>query len=470
MNRTDVAVVTPVLPGNLAINYDSTQDPDVIATNIANAIAAAGLTGFTPTTQALGVVSLGENTTSQVSSAGLSGIVRTGAPGDNVFAVTFSPSSTFDSARIAQALTVAINASPLNVTASVQAAAQRRVTLTGNQVTLQQNGVAVAQTVTPPLSFETPTNIVKGYRDMINVIGHTVNDPGPLGLADSLPGDIAGNPFSQPTRLGYNSNLQGQDNRFEGFYLDDFIIGFAERGEMVTGADRTTTNANSTAFVANPALSPTDIVVGPYQLEVRRSEEYSVASVPTAPFRSFDTNDRLATGLRLIAQDGARLIDGQTFTLSDGQNAVTFEYDDKSILPTNPRYGIEPGRIAVDFNPTEPDYVIAARIRDLINGPAVQAVLVGVSAALADGTDGVVRTGPSTDSKIDIFGQVSLLGVGSPVPESNDTIASATETGIVGLNSPNYRATGEIGDNPNFLLQRGKDVDLFHVYLNAGET
>jgi hypothetical protein len=70
------------------------------------------------------------------------------------------------------------------------------------------------------------------------------------------------------------------DNAYEGLYLDDFIIGFAERGEMVVGA---TANAN---FTANAELfnnqlpvglvPHNEIHVGPYQLEIRQGETYGL--------------------------------------------------------------------------------------------------------------------------------------------------------------------------------------------------
>ena len=48
--------------------------------------------------------------------------------------------------------------------------------------------------------------------------------------------------------------------------LDDFIVGFAERGETVFGA------ATGTDFIVDPATAPTS---GEYQLELRRSTDYT---------------------------------------------------------------------------------------------------------------------------------------------------------------------------------------------------
>ncbi len=59
--------------------------------------------------------------------------------------------------------------------------------------------------------------------------------------------------------------MNGMANGGEGVYIDDLIIGFAERGEMVTGAPADVLN-----FRDNPNAG-NDVTQGPYQLEVRRS-------------------------------------------------------------------------------------------------------------------------------------------------------------------------------------------------------
>ena len=67
---------------------------------------------------------------------------------------------------------------------------------------------------------------------------------------------------------------------------------------------------------------------------------------------------------------------------------MVFEYLDTTIPDNQP----EPGRIGVPFTPAEPDYVVAQRVRDAINGPDAQAVL-DVTASISDGTliGGAVR-------------------------------------------------------------------------------
>ncbi len=96
-----------------------------------------------------------------------------------------------------------------------------------------------------------------------------------------------------------NGNLsspeRGQKNNYEGFYIDDIIVGFAERGEMVTGA----TSATSMFDVATPVAKtyPQQSLSGDYQLEIRRGTEYAVQLDSTASditiAGTIDTNDSL---------------------------------------------------------------------------------------------------------------------------------------------------------------------------------
>ena len=91
----------------------------------------------------------------------------------------------------------------------------------------------------------------------------------------------------------WNSPERGQRNAFEGFYVDDIIVGFAERGEMVTNG----TGSTSMFSVATPVAQtyPQQSLSGDYQLEIRRGTEYAVQLDPTASditiVGTIDTND-----------------------------------------------------------------------------------------------------------------------------------------------------------------------------------
>lgn len=87
-----------------------------------------------------------------------------------------------------------------------------------------------------------------------------------------------------------------RNNNFEGFYVDDILIGFAERGEMVTAAANGAANFFTVPQDPDP-LAPTQIVIGSYQLELRRGTEYAAIQDPAAPdiihTQVLDTNARL---------------------------------------------------------------------------------------------------------------------------------------------------------------------------------
>lgn len=113
-----------------------------------------------------------------------------------------------------------------------------------------------------------------------------MNDP-TLGGTDAGFGE-----FSSLSR-----SIRSLNNRFEGFYIDDLIVGFAERGEMVTG---TVSDAGLTNLFAgglrtrddDPAQFP-DPLDGPYQLEIRRAGEYQQLGVGGNLLATqFHTNDR----------------------------------------------------------------------------------------------------------------------------------------------------------------------------------
>jgi hypothetical protein len=163
-----------------------------------------------------------------------------------------------------------------------------------------------------------------------------------MGLTTSLPGDEFGGFFSS------NASLRGTANAFEGVYIDDIIIGFAERGEMVTGAP------NNTTFIQNPEVNDpnnpnpyNDILEGAYDVEVRRASDFATSvGIPNGQFTAFDSNDRLMQQQTLIVANSWDLYDGMTFTLSDGVDSVVFEYEDVNVGD-----GVAPGHQPIFFDP-----------------------------------------------------------------------------------------------------------------------
>ena len=124
-------------------------------------------------------------------------------------------------------------------------------------------------------------------------------------------------------QFGDNSSPErGQRNNFGGFMIDDLIVGFAERGEMVTGA----TPGLTTFFVPPPPVAPggiptpNEVLQGSYQLEIRRGADYGVnadgASANILLYETWDTNARLIRDTREAPPPA--VIDFQSGTFGPG--------------------------------------------------------------------------------------------------------------------------------------------------------
>ena len=96
-------------------------------------------------------------------------------------------------------------------------------------------------------------------------------------------------------------SIRSLNNQFEGFYIDDIIIGFSERGEMVTGGSGTLATRSLHRSPDHARQSQHAIrmrypenYTGPYQMELRRSGEYAGLGdeglIPSAT--TYFTNDR----------------------------------------------------------------------------------------------------------------------------------------------------------------------------------
>jgi len=129
-------------------------------------------------------------------------------------------------------------------------------------------------------------------------------------------------PVSEGSFGSTGSAGRGQDNRHVGFYVDDFIVGFAGRGEMVRGAAAGVTGFFDPGQPGNelpqPAQPPLEFLSGPYQLEIRRGAEYGSIGVPTLPdvtlAQAYDIKDRL---------------------IQDQRPATAQTFEDSTSLPAN---------------------------------------------------------------------------------------------------------------------------------------
>ena len=184
------------------------------------------------------------------------------------------------------------------------------------------------------------------------------------GLINSTPGttptwrqarvDLAEYANKEDLRLLFSfDSADSTASSFEGLLIDDIIIGFAERGEMVSYA------YNDPSFTINPDSETTDALTGPYQLEIRPSSDPGESQRPIAGrpnseqlTKTWDTNERFAQQTSLVPPAGSELADGHTFTISDGRVSLTFEFDDDGVVDEGHAQRPVPGsRYASDGRP-----------------------------------------------------------------------------------------------------------------------
>ena len=267
------------------------------------------------------------------------------------------------------------------------------------------------------------------------------------------------------------------ENNVEGVYIDDIIVGFAERGEYVLNAP-----ANLRDFVINPETRPdtriptdttlyddnpddddfqperpSETLTGGYALEVRTSTEYGVSEDFNGLLlegrlgfgRSFDTNDRLVdNAVTLIAQPGTSLIDGDTFVLDDGNSQLTFEFDSDNSV------GV--GNVPVAFDPISNEPIdTAAAIRDAINSPQSQTIL-DILAASGDsfevGTSTSSGASEVTSDRVELFGDAITVNPGRgrfskiDLVETETPFGRATTVEIPVVDHVNQTVTADLPD------------------------
>ncbi|WP_404306775.1 Ig-like domain-containing protein [Neorhodopirellula lusitana] len=115
----------------------------------------------------------------------------------------------------------------------------------------------------------------------------------------SIQADLPGDSFGDASDADGENSVGALDNNHIGFFIDDFIVGYAERGEMVTNAPSTVGNAfvdlgdNTRTDVRRDDDALTNALSGDYQLEVRRTGEYGIIDGDELyVFTTYDTNER----------------------------------------------------------------------------------------------------------------------------------------------------------------------------------
>jgi hypothetical protein len=126
-----------------------------------------------------------------------------------------------------------------------------------------------------------------------------------------------------PTNPGSMSSTgRLQDNQHQGFFVDNFVVGLAGRGEMVTSAqsDPTMTGAPARQNWVPGFPPPAEVQSGAYQLEIRHGTDYATSNSPTVD------SITLVSTLDLHQQElsDLRLTTPSTPTINDGFESGTF--------------------------------------------------------------------------------------------------------------------------------------------------
>ncbi len=271
------------------------------------------------------------------------------------------------------------------------------------------------------------------HDEFLDLTGVNVTDPGPFTVTGQRDGDTT----SEYSLTGNRPAYRARANAFEGVYLDDFLIGLAERGETVSEA------APGTTFVSVPSAG-SGILVGTYQLEIRSGSDYGVPQTGTGIVynRAFEPNQQISDAPNIRFNDASQIADGQQIILNDGVNTLALEFDDLSLPLNSPNRGATPGSLPIPFDPNinESAYVIASRVRDLINSSAVKSVL-NTGAISSDGS----LTGQNTR-------EITLLGtVTATLPSS---------VGFVTNRSPNvrFKDSSQIVDGQTLVINDGNNT------------
>ncbi len=214
-------------------------------------------------------------------------------------------------------------------------------------------------------------------------------------------------------RLNFDSNLV--DNKYGGFKLNNFIVGFAERGEAVFGGGGTDFFNTGTVMAAGQQ----QVLQGPYQLEIRRGTEYLFPDVFPFPFiyQRFDTNDPLIAQASAVGLFGAKTGDKNT-ERQQGQFIV-----ESNLISNAAQYGISITAGDREEGTHAPAMGVARNLPVLNSGRLVPGAVITNNVVAKSGLAGILVSGdPNT-------GNVPLGVVPFARLVNNTLYGGATPTG-----------------------------------------
>jgi len=278
----------------------------------------------------------------------------------------------------------------------------------------------------------------------------------------------------------FRSSERGQNNGFEGFYFDSIIVGFAERGERVSGA-----TADPAFFdVGTPGSPsvPTQVLQGPYQLEIRRGAEY-------AGYQTFDTNARLVPELSTSLFASAGSVYGPR-----GGDRNTVREQGQFIIETNiisdaGTYGISIDAGGRDGTSNVPHPGVARNFATLNAARLVPGVVAVNNVIAGSGTAGILFSGDPNTGNVPlavvpygrivnntIFGALARRGVGVSItdnaaPTLMNNLFASLASGVAAANSSgtvvNTSAYYNTGTQVSGVGESGAVVLTADPFVNA---
>lgn len=238
------------------------------------------------------------------------------------------------------------------------------------------------------------------------------------------------------------------DNNHEGVFIDDIIIGFAERGELATNSRAVSPTEtfveDGTRFFTSTPRPTQPTVTGAYQLEIRDASEY-VDSEAAEQFRTFDTNDRLTDGYALRTFSGNELIDGATFTVGSAGAAIQFEFDLTNEFGVSDGLNSPNSQIPIVVSESATSNEVGTAIMNALRASAVRQVL---------GLDANGANGSLNDNRINVYGDVTITDDGTAF----DSIE------VFGLRGDSNRDRNDQGviiiENSRFLFNADAGIEL----------
>jgi hypothetical protein len=285
---------------------------------------------------------------------------------------------------------------PANVTVAAVDAATNEVTLSG-PVTLPAAAV---------LSFTSASRLLNNIADKAGTTGNFTNAE------------------------------RGQQNDFEGFYIDDIIVGFAERGEMVTGAAASQTDFFALSTPPNSNTVPVQTLFSEYQLEIRRGTDHLMDG---QVYQVFDTNTGLIGANSRALGIGDVLGDAN---LPREQGSFVIE---NNLISNAGGYGILVDAAGRDGESDMPHPGVARNLPVLNGSRLVAGTVIANNVIAASGTAGILfsgdtNTGPGPAAVVPfgkivnntIFGGL-VLDVTAATVSGSDTVTLASATSYDGL-------------------------------------